>query len=164
MSRIAIAVDATVGSTVGRDDESATFEPDAPPAGHGAGGRPVGHGRVPDTLGDDGRPLEALVLMREPAVPGADIPARPVGVLHLAAQGRTVDEMLCVAEDECFTGIVDLADLPRRHAEPGGWAAALARIAPASAYRIEGCGPAREADELLDRARHACLQLTGCLE
>ncbi|MEU6606515.1 inorganic diphosphatase [Streptomyces shenzhenensis] len=163
MPRIAVAVDATVASTIKREDDTAEPMMDAPPA-HGEGGWPVGHGHVVDTLGDDGLPVEALVLMCEPAIPRGQVAAWPIAVLHLAAQDRTVDEVLCVAEAAPFTDLVDLADLPAWHAQPEAWAKALARFTPGSAYRIAGLGPAGEADELLDTAWHAFLQLTGCLE
>jgi inorganic pyrophosphatase len=166
MSRIAIAVEATVGSTIRRDDESAEFSRDADvePEPHGDSGWPVGRGLVLDTLGDDGRPVEALVLMCEPAVSAGDVPAWPVAVLHLSAEDRPVEEVLCVAEAPCFVDLVDLDDLPRWHAEPGVWASVLARLSPGGTYRVTGCGPVREADELLSAAHHAYLKLTGCLE
>ncbi|MEU9244475.1 inorganic diphosphatase [Streptomyces sp. NPDC048385] len=164
MSRIAIAVDATVGSTIRRGDETAELSRDTSSEAHGAGGWPVGHGHVIDTLGADGRPLEALVLMREPAVPGNDIPAWPVAVLHLAAREQPVEEVLCVAEEPCFADLVDVADLPRWHAQPEAWAHVLSRCAPDRAYRVSGCGPVRETDALLAEARHAYLRFTGCME
>ncbi|MER7967517.1 inorganic diphosphatase [Streptomyces sp. NPDC096080] len=162
MSRIAVAVDATVASTIKRDDETPEPLTNTPPA-HGTEGWPVGRGLVANTLGDDGRPLQALVLMCEPAIPQDEIAAWPVAVLHLADRGRTFDEVLCVAEAAPFTDLVDLADLPRWHARPEAWTAALVHLTPGSAYRIAGLGPAREANELLDIARHAYLQLTGYL-
>ncbi|MFD5125696.1 inorganic diphosphatase [Streptomyces sp. NPDC058385] len=163
MSRIAVAVDATVASTIKRDGESVEPLTGALPA-HGTDGWPVGHGLVTNTLGDDGRPLEALVLMCEPAIPQGEIAAWPVALLHLTTRGRTIDEVLCVAEVAPFTDLVDVVDLPRWHARPEAWATALACLIPGSAYQIAGLGPAREADELLDTARHAYFQLTGCLE
>ncbi|MFF7443037.1 inorganic diphosphatase [Streptomyces sp. NPDC008122] len=159
MPRSAIAVDAAAGSTINRDDVSLAS---APTERHRLTCRPTGHGRVAGTLGDDGRPLEALVPMREPAVPGAGLPARPVAVLHLAARGRMVDEVLRVAEG--FTGLADARGLPRWHAEPGAWAGALTRLTPGTSYHVTGCGPAGEAEELLAQGGHAYLQLTGCLE
>lgn len=165
MPGITIAVEATIGSTIRRDevlDEPVPDEQDG--QGRGTGGWPVGKGEVADTLGDDGRPVEALVLMREPAVPGMDVRAWPVGVLHLTARGRVVDEVLCVAEAPCFAGLVDVGDLPRWHAEPEVWAVAFSRLSPGNTYQVAGYGPVREADELLSTAWHAYLQLTGCLE
>ncbi|MBX7554302.1 inorganic diphosphatase [Streptomyces sp. NPDC004232] len=164
MPRIAIEVEATVGSTIKRDDGPDRLSSEGQPEARGAGGWPVGRGHVTDTLGDDGRLLEALVLMREPAVPGDVVPAWPVAVLHLAAEDRPVDEVLCVAEEPCFVDLVDMGDLPRWHAEPDVWAQAFARLSSGGEYRVTGCGPVREADELLSSAHHAYLQLTGCME
>ncbi|GAA2489010.1 hypothetical protein GCM10023100_07530 [Actinocorallia cavernae] len=161
MTRIAVTVEATVASGI-RDDETEPLV-DPPPA-HGKDGWPVGYGRVRDTLGEDGGPLRALVLMPEPAVPRDEVKAWPVAVLHLAAPDGPVDEVLCVAEAAPFTGLLDLADFPRWHAQPEAWAQALARLAPGSACQVEGVGPALEAGALLETARHAYLQLTGCLE
>jgi inorganic pyrophosphatase len=42
---------------------------------------PANYGFVPHTLGEDGDPLDALVIARSPIVPGAVIRVRPVGVL-----------------------------------------------------------------------------------
>ncbi|GAA3895812.1 inorganic diphosphatase [Streptomyces sp. NPDC003328] len=164
MPKIAITVDATVASSIRCDEEiagpSAYLEPEA----HGTAGWPVGHGSVVNTLGDDGRPLEALVLMCEPALPGDALQARPVATLHLSTPGRAVNEVLCVAEAPCFGDLADSRDLPRWHAEPGAWAEALARLTPGRTYRVAGCGPARETEELLSAARQCYLRLTGCLE
>ncbi|MFG3065005.1 inorganic diphosphatase [Streptomyces sp. NPDC048231] len=164
MPKIAITVDATVASSIRCDEEiagpSAYLEPEA----HGTAGWPVGHGSVVNTLGDDGRPLEALVLMCEPALPGDALQARPVATLRLSTPGRAVNEVLCVAEAPCFGDLADSRDLPRWHAEPGAWAEALARLTPGRTYRVAGCGPARETEELLSAARQCYLRFTGCLE
>ncbi|MFE0546038.1 inorganic diphosphatase [Streptomyces sp. NPDC058891] len=164
MPKIAITVDATVASSIRCDEEiagpSAYLEPEA----HGTAGWPVGHGSVVNTLGDDGRPLEALVLMCEPALPGDALQAWPVATLHLSTPGRAVNEVLCVAEAPCFGDLADSRDLPRWHAEPSAWAEALARLTPGRTYRVAGCGPARETEELLSAARQCYLRLTGCLE
>jgi inorganic pyrophosphatase len=48
---------------------------------------PYDFGFVPNTLADDGDPLDVLVLMDEPAYPGCIIPARPIGVIE-AEQGE----------------------------------------------------------------------------
>jgi len=45
------------------------------------------YGFVPGTLGEDGNPLDALVLVEEPTFPGCLIRSRPLGMF------RMIDEM-----------------------------------------------------------------------
>ncbi|TFV29702.1 hypothetical protein E4K10_49390 [Streptomyces sp. T1317-0309] len=163
MPKIAITVDATVASSIRCDEEIAGL-PRTSSRRRTEQRAGLGHGSVVNTLGDDGRPLEALVLMCEPALPGDALQARPVATLHLSTPGRAVNEVLCVAEAPCFGDLADSRDLPRWHAEPGAWAEALARLTPGRTYRVAGCGPARETEELLSAARQCYLRLTGCLE
>src|SRR5213082_4162799 len=42
---------------------------------------PADYGFVMDTLGGDGDPLDALVVVEEPTFPGCVVPARPIGTL-----------------------------------------------------------------------------------
>ena len=44
---------------------------------------PADYGFIPDTLGEDGDPLDALVLLEDPTFPGCWIAARPVGVFWM---------------------------------------------------------------------------------
>ena len=48
---------------------------------------PFDYGFVPNTLADDGSPLDALVIMAEPTFAGCLIRARPVGLLDLDEEG-----------------------------------------------------------------------------
>ena len=45
---------------------------------------PTDYGFVPDTLAEDGDPLDALVLLGEPTFPGCEIQVRIVGMLDMA--------------------------------------------------------------------------------
>ncbi|MEL5956454.1 inorganic diphosphatase [Streptomyces sp. CLV115] len=160
MPHITVAVESTVGSSIGRNDGPVPDESDAT----GRGGWPVGKGCVEDTLGTDGRPIQTMVLLQEPALPGDEVAAWPVAVLHLNDGRHDLDEVVCVAEVESFVDLVDTTDLSRWHAEPAAWASALGRLTPESAYQVTGCGSRKEADRLVATARHSFLQLTGCLE
>ena len=44
---------------------------------------PLDYGFIPDTLAEDGDPLDAMVLLAEPTFPGCSITARPVGVFWM---------------------------------------------------------------------------------
>src|SRR5437868_13090009 len=45
---------------------------------------PADYGYVPDTLADDGDPIDVLVLGDEPTFPGCHIRARPVGAFQMS--------------------------------------------------------------------------------
>jgi len=53
---------------------------------------PFDFGFVPSTRGQDGEPLDVLILLEEPAFPGCVVPARLIGVLEAeqTEDGRTV--------------------------------------------------------------------------
>ncbi|WP_374196136.1 inorganic diphosphatase [Streptomyces sp. TS71-3] len=119
------------------------------------GGRPIGHGRVADTLGADGGPVEALVLMEEPALPDSDVTGRPVAVLHVSAGSHHTEELVRASGSEAFADLEDATDLSRWHAEPAAWEETLARLTPGQAPHVTGCGTRGEAEHVL--ARPACL-------
>ncbi|MGW9033186.1 inorganic diphosphatase [Streptomyces sp. NPDC055722] len=159
MPRITVDIDATASSTIRTSDDGACGRLTS-------GGWPIGHGRVPDTLDADGLPLDALVLMPEPALAGTTVPAWPLGVLHRVGveSAPAASVLLCVAEDPSFTDLVDNDDLPRWHAESDAWSAVLARLQPQAVGEVTDCGTRAEAEHLISDAHHAYERLTGCLE
>lgn len=73
---------------------------------------PTDYGYVLDTLGEDGDPLDALVVVNEPTFPGCVVPSRPVGVLGMRDEKGSDDKLLTVPEgDPRFDDIVDIASL-----------------------------------------------------
>jgi inorganic pyrophosphatase len=57
---------------------------------------PADYGFVDDTLGEDGDPLDALVLLESPTFPGCLIRARPVGMFRMTDEKGGDDKILCV--------------------------------------------------------------------
>ena len=57
---------------------------------------PCNYGFVPSTLGDDGDPLDVLVLSPFPVQPGAVICCRPVGMLEMADEAGNDEKILAV--------------------------------------------------------------------
>jgi inorganic pyrophosphatase len=157
MTRVTLEVDCTIGSHI------------AHPVAAGSGpvehGWPVGHAVLWDTLGEDGRQVHALVLMTEPALPGATVVARPVALMHVVRRDQCIDELLCVSEDPHFSDVVDLDDLLQWRAGPAAWAALAQRLQPGGAEPdLVGCEPCRNAEQLLTDAKHTFLEATGCLD
>ena len=57
---------------------------------------PAEYGFVPDTLSEDGDPLDVLVLTEDPTFPGCWIEVRPVGVLWMEDDAGRDAKILCV--------------------------------------------------------------------
>jgi inorganic pyrophosphatase len=57
---------------------------------------PMDYGFVPDTLAEDGDPLDAMVCVGEPTFPGCRIWARPIAVFRMEDEKGRDDKLLCV--------------------------------------------------------------------
>jgi inorganic pyrophosphatase len=57
---------------------------------------PFDYGFIPNTLAEDGAPLDAMVIMEEPTFAGCLITARPIGYLEMVDSGFHDGKLLCV--------------------------------------------------------------------
>ena len=73
---------------------------------------PSDYGYIEDSLGEDGDPLDVLVLLDEPTWPGCLVRARPIGMFHMRDEAGGDDKILCVpAGDPRQEGIKELEDV-----------------------------------------------------
>ena len=73
---------------------------------------PLHYGIIPQTLFDDGDPLDIMVLMQVTVVPLTLVSCRVIGVMRMIDQGVEDDKILAVAEgDPSVSDIQDVADL-----------------------------------------------------
>ena len=116
---------------------------------------PADYGFIPDTLSEDGDPLDALVLLEDSAFPGCHVQARPVGVFWMEDDAGPDAKILCVpAGDPRWEQVADIADLPAhladeiehffevykklepdKHSSVRGWEGAGAAVAEIEACR-----------------------------
>lgn len=102
---------------------------------------PEDYGYVPETLADDGDPVDAMIVLEEPTFPGCHIHARPVGVFRMRDEEGHDDKLLCVpSSDPRWNAVNELEDIaphelreiahffeiykdlePGKGTEPGGW-------------------------------------------
>ncbi len=76
-------------------------------------GYPTDYGFIEDTLGEDGDPLDALVLLPESVYPGMLVEVRPVGMFQMTDEAGGDDKVLCVpAADHRWEHIKDIGDVP----------------------------------------------------
>lgn len=74
---------------------------------------PADYGFIPDTLSEDGDPLDALVVLEEPTFPGCWISARPVAVFWMTDDKGPDAKIICVPSgDPRWESVTDLDSLP----------------------------------------------------
>ncbi|CAM0883893.1 unnamed protein product [Alopecurus aequalis] len=80
---------------------------------------PHNYGFVPRTLCEDGDPIDVLVLMQEPVIPGCFLRAKAIGVMPMIDQGEKDDKIIAVCVDDPeYRHLNDLKELsPHRLAE-----------------------------------------------
>ncbi|SES29527.1 inorganic pyrophosphatase [Streptomyces qinglanensis] len=61
---------------------------------------PADYGFVDGTLGEDGDPLDALVLLEEPTFPGCIIKCRAIGMFRMTDEAGGDDKLLCVPSSD----------------------------------------------------------------
>jgi inorganic pyrophosphatase len=75
---------------------------------------PYDYGFIPNTLGNDGDPLDGMVMMDQPTFPGCVIAARPIGMLEMIDGGDRDEKILCVPDkDPRYANVKSLKDVPQ---------------------------------------------------
>ena len=72
---------------------------------------PCNYGYIPSTLGGDGDPLDVLVVLPLPLIPGSVIRCRPVGVLKMTDEAGTDEKLLAVPATKIFNGYAHIEDI-----------------------------------------------------
>src|SRR3954454_5905012 len=72
---------------------------------------PADYGYIEDTLGQDGDPLDALVLLPIPTFPGCLIKSRAIGMFRMTDEKGGDDKVLCVPVDPRYDNIQDIGDV-----------------------------------------------------
>jgi inorganic pyrophosphatase len=74
---------------------------------------PADYGFIEGTMGGDGDPLDALVLVGEPTFPGCRIRGRIVGVFHMRDEKGPDEKIICVPlKDTAWMRVSDVHDIP----------------------------------------------------
>ena len=72
---------------------------------------PLDYGFIDGTLGEDGDPLDALVILPEPVLPGVIVPARVLGVFKMTDEAGGDDKLLCIIDDPRWAHLQDIEDV-----------------------------------------------------
>jgi len=73
---------------------------------------PADYGFVPDTLAEDGDPLDVLVMLEDPTFPGCWVRVRAIGVFWMEDEKGRDAKIMCVpAHDPAYDDVDDLSGL-----------------------------------------------------
>jgi inorganic pyrophosphatase len=73
---------------------------------------PADYGFIENTLGEDGDPLDALVLLEEPTFPGCLVRCRAIGMFKMRDEAGGDDKVLCLpSNDPRLESMQDLDDV-----------------------------------------------------
>ena len=74
---------------------------------------PYDYGFIEGTLGQDGDPLDALVLIPDPTFPGCLIECRAIGMFRMTDEAGGDDKVVCVpTDDHRRDHLQDIEDIP----------------------------------------------------
>lgn len=115
---------------------------------------PTDYGFFENTLGDDGDPLDVLVLLEYPVFPGVGVKVRPVGVLNMSDEAGGDAKIIAVQyKDPRWQHIQDVDDIPEQtRKEIEHFFARYKDLEPGKFVNIEGWGDAAEAEGLIQKA------------
>lgn len=76
---------------------------------------PTDYGFVPETLAEDGDPLDAMVCVSEPTFPGCIIDVKAIALFKMSDDKGVDHKVLCVPlQDPAWNGLERLEDLPEQ--------------------------------------------------
>lgn len=73
---------------------------------------PTDYGFIPETLGEDGDPLDCLVVLNEPTFPGCHLHVRPIGVFSMADEHGSDAKILAVPYNDVRAVWQDIDEVP----------------------------------------------------
>jgi inorganic pyrophosphatase len=72
---------------------------------------PCNYGYVPGTLGGDGDPLDALVILPLPLIAGSVIRCHPVGMLKMTDEAGSDEKLVVIPTAKVFPGYAHITDM-----------------------------------------------------
>lgn len=124
---------------------------------------PADYGFVPDTLAEDGDPLDVLVLIDEATFPGCHIMVRPIGLFLMTDEHGPDAKVIAVPAGDPHAGTVrDLADLPASMtAEIAHFFEVYKDLEPGKRSEVGGFAGSAQAWEEIQKSRDRARQLAA---
>ena len=123
---------------------------------------PTDYGYIPDTLGEDGDELDALVCVSEATFPGCVIEAKPIALFKMADEKGVDDKILCVpVSDPGWNTLETLDDLPQQLADEIMHFFSIYKDLEQKDTDVRGWFSREDAEQEIDRARERFREQKG---
>jgi inorganic pyrophosphatase len=117
---------------------------------------PTDYGFIPDTLGEDGDPLDAMVCVSEPTFPGCVIPVKPIALFKMRDDKGEDDKILCVPlHDPNWNTLEKLEDMPIAFRDEISHFFSMYKEPEGKVVKVDGWFPLDYALRTIDVARAA---------
>ena len=115
---------------------------------------PTDYGFVPDTLGLDGDPLDAMVCVSEPTFPGCWIDVKPIALFKMEDDKGIDDKVLCVPlKDPSWNKFEELEDLSVQLRDEIAHFFSVYKDLEQKAVKVDGWYPREVAVEEIEASR-----------
>jgi inorganic pyrophosphatase len=115
---------------------------------------PTDYGFFPDTLSQDGDPLDAMVCVSEPTFPGCVIEVKPIALFRMEDEAGIDDKVLCVpVRDPGWNTLNVLEDLPTQLKDEIAHFFSIYKDLEQKAVKVDGWYPREEALEEIEASR-----------
>jgi inorganic pyrophosphatase len=123
---------------------------------------PTDYGFIPDTLGQDGDPLDAMVLVSEPTFPGCVIDVKAIALFRMEDDKGIDDKVLCVPlTDPAWNTLETLEDVPNQLRDEIAHFFSVYKDLEQKKVNVDGWYSREEALEEIKASRERCRESKG---
>lgn len=117
---------------------------------------PTDYGFIPETLGEDGDPLDAMIIVSEPTFPGCVIRVKPIALFKMRDDKGEDDKVLCVPlHDPNWNTLEKLEDLPIAFRDEISHFFSMYKEPEGKVVKVDGWFPLDYALRTIETAREA---------
>jgi inorganic pyrophosphatase len=115
---------------------------------------PTDYGFIPETLGEDGDPLDAMICVSEPTFPGCFIPAHVIALFRMRDDKGIDDKVVCVPRhDPNWKGVETMEDLSEALRDEISHFFSIYKQPEGIAVKVDGWFPREQALEVIEESR-----------
>jgi inorganic pyrophosphatase len=115
---------------------------------------PTDYGFIPQTLGEDGDPLDAMVVVTEPTFPGCMIPVKVIALFRMRDDKGVDDKVVCVPQhDPNWRHVEKLEDLSVTLRDEISHFFSIYKQPEGIAVKVDGWFPRDQAIEIIEEAK-----------